>query len=103
MNLTWKQFLDQNYYGASEEEWEALDEDNIETMKIVTVQESIEDLKDELRIQKEKPKDITCIWQEFPGEPFEVWTRNKVYFSKENDSYNVLVHSANRHPPQMRK
>ena len=103
MNLTWKQFLDQNYYSASEEEWEALDEDDIQTMRIATVQESIEDLKYELRKRNEKPEDITCIWQEFPGEPFEVWTRNKVYFSKENDSYNVLVHSANRHPPEMRK
>ena len=102
--MNWDQFLENNLYNlgtdkTAEEliEEGIIDEDHYDMT--IHMADLIDDLKQSLNANAESPEDIIYIEQEEPGDFFEAWTKYRVYFSYEDDSYDKTVLNAFRHPP----
>ena len=92
--MTWDDFLEYNQYSMDYDEWEALDDEDK-----VFMSDTIDGFKSLLETNQEEPEEIRYIEQELPGDPFEAWTKLRVYFSDYNDWDEMIVRSAFRHPP----
>ena len=94
--MTWEQFLEDNQYNLDYEELEALDEDDL----LINMEEIIDLFKETLEVNNESPKDIVYIEQDGDYYRFvKIWTKYRVYFSHIDDSHDIHVYSAFRHPP----
>ena len=92
--MTWDDFLEYNQYNMDYDEWEAIDDE-----EKVFMSDTIDSFKRLLEVNQEEPKEIIYIEQELAGDPFEAWTKLRVYFSDYNDWDDMIVKSAFRHPP----
>lgn len=97
--MNWSQFLEQNQLDVDYEELEEIDEED----RIFHMEDVIDSLELLLKTNGESVEDIIYIEQEMGGDPFELWTKNMVYFSKIDDSNFWQVYSAFRHPPDSEK
>ena len=94
--MGWNDFLEDNQYKMDYEEWEALDDED----KLFHMEEVIDDFKELLKVNAEEPEGIIHIEQELPGDPFEAWTKLRIYFSEFDDYHErQVVRVAFRHPP----
>ena len=92
--MTWDDFLEHNQYSMDYDEWEAIDDEDK-----VFMQDTIDFFKELLKTNAEEPEEIIHIEQELAGDPFEAWTKLRVYFSDYNDWDEMIVKCAFRHPP----
>ena len=92
--MTWDQFLEYNQYGMDYDEWEKLDDEDK-----LFMEEVIDDFKRKLEYNAEEPEEIVHIEQEQAGDPFEAWTKFRVYFSDYDYDDQMIVKVAFRHPP----
>ena len=93
--MTWDQFIESNFYNIDPPE---IFEEEI-LLEIDRMEEAINQLKLLLDTNNESPEDIIYIEQEELGGFFEAWTKYRIYFSHEDDDYDIQVLSAFRHPP----
>ena len=100
--MNWNQFLEQNQLNLDYEELEEIDEDSDE-YPIFHMEDVVDSLEILLKTNGESVEDIIYIEQEMGGDPFELWTKNMVYFSKIDDSDYWHVYSTFRHPPDAEK
>lgn len=95
--MLYDDFLEMNGQTLSDEEWRDLeDEDHAQ---IAHMEDLIWELNDQLKENKETLDDISEIEQELPGDPFWVWTSQRVYYSDEEDyGDGPVVRNTIRHP-----